>query len=71
MIVAAREKEATIASGVGWSSRPSACVVYQAPKARVRAEIAVGETILAVGDQVLAILEPDREDEVRQLLLGR
>ena len=35
------------------------------------AEIAVGETILAVGDQVLAILEPDREDEVRQLLLGR
>ena len=35
------------------------------------AEIAVGATVLAVGDQVLAILEPEREDEVRRLLLGR
>lgn len=35
------------------------------------AEIAVGETVLEVGDQVLAILEPNREDEVRALLLGR
>lgn len=35
------------------------------------AEIAVGSTILEVGDQVLAILEPTREDEVRELLLGR
>ncbi len=34
------------------------------------AEIAVGATVLAVGDQVLAILEPEREDEVRKLLLG-
>lgn len=35
------------------------------------AEIAVGATVLEPGDQVLAILEPDREDEVRRLLLGR
>lgn len=35
------------------------------------AEIAVGATVLEVGDQVLAILEPERENEVRQLLLGR
>ncbi len=35
------------------------------------AEIAVGATVLAAGDQVLAILEPTREDEVRTLLLGR
>jgi trk system potassium uptake protein TrkA len=34
------------------------------------AEIAVGATVLEVGDQVLAILEPEREDEVRKLLLG-
>jgi trk system potassium uptake protein TrkA len=34
------------------------------------AEIAVGATVLEVGDQVLAILEPTREDEVRKLLLG-
>ena len=36
-----------------------------------KAEIAFAETILRPGDQVLAILEPGREDEVRQLLLGR
>jgi trk system potassium uptake protein len=35
------------------------------------AEIAVGATVLEVGDQVLALLEPERENEVRQLLLGR
>ena len=36
-----------------------------------KAEIAFAETVLRPGDQVLAILEPGREDEVRQLLLGR
>jgi len=36
-----------------------------------KAEIAVGETVLEPGDQVLAILEPGRESEVRRLLLGR
>ncbi len=35
------------------------------------AEIAVGATVLEVGDQVLAILEPERENEVRKILLGR
>ena len=35
------------------------------------AEIAVGATVLEVGDQVMAILEPRRENEVRKLLLGR
>jgi trk system potassium uptake protein len=35
------------------------------------AEIADGSTVLEVGDQVLAILEPDRVDDVRRLLLGR
>lgn len=34
------------------------------------AEIAVGATELHVGDQVLAILEPGKEDELRQLLLA-
>jgi trk system potassium uptake protein TrkA len=34
-----------------------------------RAEIAVGSTTLEVGDQVLAILEPGREDELRRVLL--
>jgi trk system potassium uptake protein len=36
-----------------------------------KAEIAFGETVLKPGDQVLAILEPGHEDEVRELLLGR
>src|SRR5437588_10727977 len=36
-----------------------------------RAEIAVGSTVLAAGDQVLAILEPGKEDELRRLLLRR
>jgi hypothetical protein len=31
----------------------------------------MGETVLKPGDQVLAILEPGREDEVRKLLLGK
>jgi trk system potassium uptake protein len=35
------------------------------------AEIAVGSTVIRPGDQVLAILEPGREDEVRRLLIGR
>ncbi len=35
------------------------------------AEIAVGDTVLQPGDQVLAILEPGLEDEVRRVLLGR
>lgn len=35
------------------------------------AEIAVGSTVLQAGDQVLAILEPGREAEVRSILLGR
>jgi trk system potassium uptake protein TrkA len=35
------------------------------------AEIAVGATVLRDGDQVLAILEPGRESEVRKILLGR
>jgi trk system potassium uptake protein TrkA len=36
-----------------------------------KAEIAVGQTRLEPGDQVLAILEPGREDELRRLLLKR
>jgi trk system potassium uptake protein len=36
-----------------------------------KAEIAVGSTKLQAGDQVLAILEPGREDDLRQLLLKR
>jgi trk system potassium uptake protein TrkA len=35
------------------------------------AEIAVGDTVIRAGDQVLAILEPGREAEVRKLLIGR
>ena len=35
-----------------------------------KAEIAVGGTELRAGDQVLAILEPGREDELRRLLLA-
>jgi trk system potassium uptake protein len=36
-----------------------------------RAEIAVGATKLEAGDQVLAILEPGKEDELRRVLLRR
>jgi trk system potassium uptake protein TrkA len=36
-----------------------------------KAEIAVGHTRLEPGDQVLAILEPGREDELKRLLLRR
>jgi trk system potassium uptake protein len=36
-----------------------------------RAEIAVGATELQAGDQVLAILEPGMEDELRRVLLHR
>jgi trk system potassium uptake protein TrkA len=36
-----------------------------------QAEIAVGGTKLEAGDQVLAILEPGKEDELRRLLLKR
>jgi len=35
------------------------------------AEIAVGATTLEAGDQVLAILEPGKEDELRRVLLRR
>jgi len=35
------------------------------------AVIAVGSTVLAPGDQVLAILEPGREEDVRKILIGR
>ena len=35
------------------------------------AEIAVGSTTLEVGDEVLAILEPGKEDELRRVLLKR
>jgi trk system potassium uptake protein TrkA len=38
---------------------------------RGTAEIAVGSTRLESGDQVLAILEPGKEDELRRLLLER
>jgi len=34
-----------------------------------RAEIAVGSTELRAGDQVLAILEPGRETELKRVLL--
>ena len=34
-----------------------------------RAEIAVGSTVLEAGDQVLAILETGKEDELRRILL--
>ena len=34
-----------------------------------RAEIAIGETQLAPGDLVMAILEPDVEDELKQQLM--
>ena len=34
-----------------------------------KAEIAVGSTKLQAGDQVLAILEPGQEDDLRRLLL--
>src|SRR3954462_10216930 len=36
-----------------------------------RSEIAVGSTELFPGDQVLAILEPGKEDELRRILLKR
>src|ERR671939_2008186 len=36
-----------------------------------RAEIAVGSTELQPGDQVLAILQPGKEDELRRVLLRR
>jgi len=36
-----------------------------------QAEIAVGSTTLQAGDQVLAILEPGKEDELRRVLLKR
>ena len=35
------------------------------------AQIATDQTVLEAGDQVLAILEPAREGEVRRILLGR
>jgi Trk K+ transport system NAD-binding subunit len=35
------------------------------------AEIAVGSTKLEPGDQVLAILEPGKEDELRRVLLSK
>ena len=34
-------------------------------------EIAVGSTVLEAGDQVLAILETGKEDELRRVLLRR
>ena len=36
-----------------------------------KAEIAVGSTELQPGDQVLAILQPGKEDELRQILLKK
>src|SRR6266498_2682262 len=36
-----------------------------------KAEIAVGSTELRPGDQVLAILQPGKEDELRQILLKK
>jgi trk system potassium uptake protein len=36
-----------------------------------KAEIAVGSTELQPGDQVLAILQPGKEDELRRILLNR
>ena len=35
-----------------------------------KAEIAVGATELRAGDQVLAILEPGREPELKRMLIG-
>ena len=34
------------------------------------AEIAVGETVIRPGDQVVAILKPGLEDDVREALVG-
>ena len=48
---------------------PSARLVSVMRKGR--AEIAVGATELRRGDQVLAILEPGSEDELRRVFLGR
>jgi trk/ktr system potassium uptake protein len=36
-----------------------------------QAEIAVGTTVLRPGDQVLAILQPGKEDELRRALLSK
>jgi trk/ktr system potassium uptake protein len=36
-----------------------------------KAELVDGETVLHSGDQVIAVLEPGREEEVRELLLGK
>jgi Trk K+ transport system NAD-binding subunit len=36
-----------------------------------KAEIAVGSTELQAGDQVLAILQPGKEDELRRVLLKK
>ena len=36
-----------------------------------KAEIAVGKTELRPGDQVLAVLQPGKEDELRQILLKK
>jgi trk system potassium uptake protein TrkA len=36
-----------------------------------KAEIAVGSTELRPGDQVLAILQPGKEDELRKVLLSK
>ena len=36
-----------------------------------KAELVDDGTVLNAGDQVIAILEPGREDEVRQIILGR
>jgi Trk K+ transport system NAD-binding subunit len=36
-----------------------------------RSEIAVGSTELQPGDQVLAILQPGKEDELRRVLLKK
>lgn len=35
-----------------------------------QASIAVGSTVLGVGDQLLAILQPGKEDELRRVLIG-
>ena len=35
------------------------------------AEIAVGATTLHAGDRVLAILQPDKEDELNRVLLEK
>ena len=34
-----------------------------------QAEIAIGSTVLSAGDQVLAILQPGKEDELRKALI--